>query len=152
MAKKEKGLDLVEQARQLRLQAEELEKSARARFARGTKLSVAPDAGRIVAKPAPSPHWTGDEGPTEALMTSIQMLLIERPRRFVELLEATGARDNRIKGVIMRLQREGVNVVDIAPPGTGKALWFIPSIEAVARLARPEVARVTRAMRRAARR
>lgn len=132
---KGKDIDLVEQARQLRLQAEELEKSAR--HARGTKRSVPPPhAGRVIVKPARGPHWVGDEGPTEQLMAAVQSLLLERPLRFVELLEATGARDNRIKGVIMRLQREGVRVVDVAPEGTGKALWFIPSDEVLNRLTR----------------
>lgn len=131
---KGKGKDLVEQARQLRLQAEELEKTAR--HARGTKRDVSPHAGRVIVKPARGPYWVGDEGPTEQLMAVVQQLLTERALRFVELLEATGARDNRIKGVIMRLQREGVRVVDVAPEGTGKALWFIPSDEVLQRLTR----------------
>lgn len=127
--------DLVDQARQLRLQAEELEKTAR--LARGTQRHVVPQhAGSIVVKPALGPYWVGDEGPTEELMLVVQQMLTEHPMRFVQLLEATGARDNRIKGVIMRLQREGVRVVDVAPPGTGKAIWFIPSAEVMARLTR----------------
>lgn len=132
---KGKGIDLVEQARQLRLQAEELEKSAK--LARGTKRNVVPQhTGSIVVKPARGPYWVGDEGPTEQLMAVLMQMLAERPMRFVEILEATGARDNRIKGVIMRLQREGVRVVDVAPEGTGKALWFIPSDEVLTRLTR----------------
>lgn len=122
-------IDLVEQVRQLRLQAEALEKTAR--HARGTQRDV-------------KPHYVGDDGPTDQLMRVIKEMLLERPMRFQEILEATGARDNRIKGVIMRLQREGVRVVDVAPEGTGKALWFIPSDELLVRL--------TRAKRAAARR
>lgn len=64
--------------------------------------------------------------------------------RFVEILEATGARDNRIKGVIMRLQREGIRVVDVAPEGTGKALWFIPSDAVLERLLRVKAATAKR--------
>ena len=131
-----KSIDLVEQARQLRLQAEELEKNAR--HARGTQRNAAPTPvyGRPIVKPARGPHWVGDEGSTEQLMDTIHAMLVERPLRFAEILEATGARDNRIKGVIMRLQREGVRVVDVAPEGTGKAIWFIPSDEVLVRLQR----------------
>jgi hypothetical protein len=120
------AVDLVEQARQLRLQAEELERSAR--HARGTQRNVAPKPVPVV-KPARSVYWTGDA---------------ERPRLFREIVEATEAGENRIKGVIMRLQREGVRVVDVAPEGTGKALWFIPSSAVLERLLRAKKAATSR--------
>lgn len=82
------------------------------------------------------PYYVGDEGPTEELMRVVCEMLTQRPMRFVEILEATGARDNRIKGVLMRLQREGVRVMDVAPAGVGKALWFIPSDAVLERLER----------------
>lgn len=132
MTSKQK-VDLVEQARQLRLQAEALEKKVERELARGTQRNVAPN---VIVKMVHGRWWTGDAGTTEELMGVIEAMLKERPRRFVELLEETGARDNRIKGVLMRLQREGVNVVDVAPEGTGKALWFIPSSEVLDRLKR----------------
>ncbi len=112
--------DLIEDARQIRLQAEDLEK--RVRLARGTRNTVKPS--NVVVKPS-GPYYVGDEGPTEQLMSVIKTMLTERPMRFTEILEATGARDNRIKGCIMRLQREGTRVVDVAPEGTGKALYSI---------------------------
>lgn len=127
-----KKTDLVEQARQLRMQAEALERDARR--ARGTQRNLKP--GNVIVKPKHGPNYVGDDGPTEELMRVVQAMLTERPLRFVEILEATGARDNRIKGVIMRLQREGVRVVDVAPAGIGKALWFIPSDEVLKRLER----------------
>jgi len=117
--------DLVEESRQLRLQAEALEKKVQ--IARGTRGAVVKPSG---------PHYVGDEGPTEQLMSVVQALLRERPMRLVEIIDATGARDNRIKGVLMRLQREGVHLVDVAPEGTGKALWFIPSEAVLDRLLR----------------
>jgi hypothetical protein len=126
-------IDLVEEARQLRLQAEALEKKVQ--LARGTKRLEKP-AGNVIVKPPRGPYWVGDEGPTEELMTVVKTMLEERPMRFVEILEQTGARDNRIKGVIMRLQREGTRVIDIAPEGTGKAVWFIPSDAVLDRLTR----------------
>ena len=82
---KGKGADLVEQVRQLRLQAEEFEKSVR--LARGTERDLKP--GRIVAHPARGPHYVGDEGPTEELMVAVQALLTEHPMRF----GATGGAD-----------------------------------------------------------
>lgn len=125
-------VDLVEQARQLRLDAEALEKKVQ--LARGTqRVTRAPQ--NIIVKPH-GPHWVGDEGPTEQLMIVVKDMLEERPLRFQEILDATGARDNRIKGVIMRLQREGVRVVDVSPPHSGKALWFIPSDDVLKRLER----------------
>jgi hypothetical protein len=128
------GVDLVEQARQLRLQAEQLEKAAR--VARGTERIKRATQSNVIVKPARGPYYVGDESSTGNLMAVVQRMLTERPWRFSEMLEATGARDNRIKGVIMRLQREGVRVVDVAPEGTGKALWFIPSDEVLTRLMR----------------
>jgi hypothetical protein len=128
-----KKVDLVEEARLLRLQAEALEH--RVRLARGTQRIERP-AGRVIVKPARGVYWVGDEGPTEQLMGVVKSMLEDRPWLFRDMLEATGARDNRIKGVIMRLQREGVRVVDVAPEGTGKALWFIPSDAVLERLTR----------------
>lgn len=124
-------VDLVEQARQLRLQAEALEKKVQ--LARGTQRGM--KAPQNIVK-TPGPYFVGDEGPTEQLMSVVKLMLEERPLLFQEILSETGARDNRIKGVIMRLQREGVRVIDVAPAGTGKALWFIPSDAVLARLVR----------------
>lgn len=134
---KNKDIDLVEQARLLRLQAEELERKVR--MARGTARMRKPTpraVPQVIVKPARGPHWVGDEGPTSELMQAIYRLLIDRPYTFQDILEATGARDNRVKGAITALQREGVRVVDIAPEGTRKALWFVPSDEVMARITR----------------
>ncbi len=136
---KRKTVDLVEQARQLRQQAEALEKMVKK--ARGTRRNTkvpwfGEPKGDKLMRPTRSPYFVGDEGSTEQLMDAVQRMLAERPWNFHDMLEALGARDNRIKGVIMRLQREGVRVVDVAPSGTGKALWFIPSDAAVRVIAR----------------
>ncbi len=132
---KKMNIDLVEQARQLRIQAETLEKTAR--HARGTaRMRRATPAHNVIVKPAFGPYYVGDDGPTEQLMAAITAMLQERPCRFPEILEATGARDNRIKGVINRLQREGVRIVDVAPEGTRGALWFIPSEAVMSRIMR----------------
>lgn len=130
-------IDLVEEARQLRLQAEELEKKVRT--ARGTERMRKPTVNLIV-KPSRGQHWVGDEGSTAELMEAIRALITERPLMFQDILEATGARDNRVKGAITALQREGHRVMDIAPEGTRKALWFIPSAAVLERLTRVRAA------------
>lgn len=136
---KRKPVDLVEQARQLRLQAEDLER--RVQLARGTRRVVRAQP-NVIVKASRGPYFVGDDGPTEQLMQVVKEMLTQRPMRFVEILDATGARDNRIKGVIMRLQREGTRVVDVAPEGAGKALWFIPSDAVLERIARAKKAAV----------
>lgn len=68
------------------------------RIARGTGA---------VAPAAPGPQTIGDGTNTAALSAEIERLLGERPMTRQELLEATGARGNRIAGVVWRLQAEG---------------------------------------------
>lgn len=96
----------------------------------------------VVVKPARGPYWCGDEGPTDELMTAVWRMLLDRPYRFREIVEATGAGENRIKGVIMRLQREGKRVVNIGEPT--KALWFAPSDEVLKRILAAKRATVNR--------
>jgi hypothetical protein len=120
--------DLVEEARQIRLAAEALEKKVK--LVRGAKQVVKPH----------SVFYVGDEGPTDALMESVRALLKERPRTFRELLEETGARDNRIKGVIMRLQRDGEHVINLG--NETKASWFIPDTVVLERLLKAKRAMV----------
>lgn len=129
--------DLVEEARQLRMQAEELEKKVQ--HARGTARMRKPTLQarpNVIVKPARGPYWLGNDGTTRDLMDAIARMLMERPWLYRDIVEATGAGENRIKGAITALQREGRRVVDVAPPGTGKALWFIPSPEVLDRIAR----------------
>lgn len=107
--------DLVEEARQLRIAAEELEKKVQ--LARGTREIKRLDR---------------EEMSTPDLLQLVKVLIAEKPRTFRELLDLTGARDNRIKGVIMRIQQEGATLVNIGEPT--KALWFLPSPEVLKRL------------------
>ncbi len=104
---------LIEQARQLRIQAEALEKAV----ARGTSRRVAIP----VVRPATQP-----EGTPEELLSMVQRMLTERPWYFSDMSDALGTRD-KVRGMIMRLQRAGIRVVNLAPDGSDKALWFIPS-------------------------
>lgn len=126
-------IDLVEQARQLRLQVEQLAKDVE--LARGTARMKRP-TGNVIVKSSRGPHYVGDDGTTADLMVAIRHLITERPLSFQDILEATGARDNRVNGAITAIQREGHRVVDVAPGGTRKALWFIPSDEVMTRIMR----------------
>jgi hypothetical protein len=91
------------------------------RFARGTQDNLS----KITKAKTDPRNWVGDNGPTGELLMVIRRMLTTREYTFKELLAETGARDNRIKGVIMRLQRNGVNVVN---NGTEtRALWHIPA-------------------------
>lgn len=78
----------------------------------------------------------GDDGPVEELTWAVHQLLIERPLRLEQIVEATGAADRRIKGVILGLQRQGVGVVDVVAGDGRHALWFIPSAAVLERLTR----------------
>lgn len=71
---------------------------------------------------ADEPRWTwvvGDEGPTQKLRELVLRLLAARPITIAELVSATGARDNRVKGVLMKLTEEGRAHHDDGRP----ALW-----------------------------
>lgn len=88
------------------------------------------------ARPAGPPKTrVGDAGPTSELMLAVQHLLRQRPMSFREILEETGARDGRVSGAIVRLQRDGAGVVNLGK--SNAALWFIPDDDVLARLRAP---------------
>lgn len=117
------ALTLREKAAELTRAADEL--VAKTRLARGTRDNVKPLT-------RASEYHVGNEGPTAELLEVVKTMLTGHARTFREILDATGAGDNRIKGVLMRMQREGVNLVNV---GTDtRALWTIMSPEAYARI------------------
>jgi len=69
-------------------------------------------------------HWRiGDETPTDELGLEIERILRERPSTLQELITFSGARRNRISGVLVRLQVAGVPIVNL---GDGRrAVWAI---------------------------
>lgn len=138
-SKKSVVVDLVEQARQMRMMAEQLERQAR--MAKGTQQDVRKQ-GNVIVKPARGPYWVGDEGPTDELKMTVWRMVLDRPCLFREIVDATGAGENRIKGVIMALQREGKRVVNVGEPT--KALWFAPSDEVLKRILRAKNATARR--------
>lgn len=119
-------------ALQLREQAAELQKSADAllqqvKHARGTRDDITKRDNRGKGE-----YHLGNEGPTSELLETIKGMLDGKAWTFRELLDATGAGDNRIKGVLMRLQREGVNVVNVG--SETRALWTIMTPAAFTRI------------------
>lgn len=123
-------------ALEMRRKAEELlEQAKKLELARGTQRDVTKQAKAATtpARPDGSYH-VGDEGPTGELMQVVQRMLIEHPRTFRELKDMTGAGDNRIKGVLMRLQRESTVLVNLGTDA--RAIWFAPGPEAMKRLER----------------
>lgn len=132
--------DLIEEVRQARLQVEELEKKVQ--LARGTQrvkrqtAKTVPGLPQLIVKPTRSPYWTGDDGSTRELMQMIETMLKVHPWLLRDIIAATEAGENRVKGAMVRLQREGHGVYDVAPPGTGKALWFLPDPQVLERLVR----------------
>lgn len=98
--------------------AERLAAERALRLARGTGDH------QVAARHAHGPHFVGDNGSTDELRDAVAALVAEEPRTFQELIAATGARGNRISGVLVKLQLSGAGVVNI---GTAqRALWSIP--------------------------
>src|SRR5574341_2696364 len=85
-------------------------------------------------KPTPL-NYVGDEGPTGELMEAVRRLITERPQSHQDLLLATGARADRIKGGLMRIQREDESRLVNLGTET-RALWFIPDVATLNRLRR----------------
>lgn len=74
---------------------------------------------------APAWFWiVGDESPTDQLNAAVAALVRYRPMRFQELLAATGARQGRVSGAIVALERDPESrLVNLDTPT--RARWFI---------------------------
>lgn len=92
-------------------------------------------------------RWTavlGDDAPTSELYPLIVRLIQEQPMTTQELVQATGARAERVSGGIVHLQRTSTRIMNL---GRGNlARWFI--VPASARAAVLEPKRARRALRR----
>jgi hypothetical protein len=87
------------------------------------RLTDAMRAQRARATQTATSYFVGDEGPTPELIAVVERAIAERPRTLNELVEITGARRNRLSGVMVRLQHAGKPVENL---GTDqRALWFI---------------------------
>ena len=74
-----------------------------------------------------SPRWTlriGDKTDTPTLRRLMERLLRERPMMARELADATGARQSRVAGVLVEIQRSGANIVDMSG-GQKDKIYFI---------------------------
>lgn len=106
--------NLAEDAKRLQKEADELQ--SKLRIARGTRENV--KQARI-----DTTYFVGDEGPTPELYNAVEHMLRQRSMTFQELLDETGARANRIKGVLMRMQRDEKPLVNLG--NDRKALWRV---------------------------
>lgn len=119
----------VDAANRRATQAQQVANQATA-LARGTG-DVTADADAARNPESPPVIRVGDAGPTADLIRAVEVLIRERPRLLRELIAETGARIGRVSGAVEKLKLTA-RVVDL---GTGaRALWFIPSAEALARL------------------
>lgn len=66
----------------------------------------------------------GDDAPPEVLFRQVERLLRERPHTEEELVEATGARRNRVRGALVHFNRFGPEVRNIGK--NRRAQWWIP--------------------------
>ena len=104
---------LAEETKRLTDEAAELKQKLR--IARGTRDNV--------KMARATEYFVGDEGPTPQLYDAVERMLRQRSMTFQELLDETGARANRIKGVLMRIQRDEKPLVNLG--SDRKALWRI---------------------------
>lgn len=133
---------LAESERFLERKVEELARELR--LARGTEdltsraaqtvEAVSPSQDITRKTRRPTEYFVGDEGPTPELYAVVETLLRQRPRSFQELLDLTGARPNRIKGVIVQLQRRDQPLINLG--SDRQALWFIATPQVLERFAR----------------
>ena len=96
-----------------------------ARVQRTVKKLRAAGQLRNVGSPLEPVWWwaVGDDGETGELRDSVERLLSHRPMTLLEIVNATGARRNRISGVLVKLQVSGVPVRNL---GDGqRAVWSV---------------------------
>lgn len=108
---------IAEQGRQIAAQATALEEQLR--HARGTQN-------------IPHPLARGRAPVDEELYNRVRKMLEADPMRLAQIVDATGLHENKIKVLLTKMQREGVNLVNLG--AANKALWFIPSPKVVDRL------------------
>jgi hypothetical protein len=74
---------------------------------------------------APAWFWiVGDDAPTGQVNAAIEALVRFKPMRFPELLAATGARNGRVSGGIVAMQRDpAARLVNLDTPV--RARWFV---------------------------
>ncbi len=114
-----------ELAARLKAEAEAAIAEPRRRVARG---SASP-----ATKPEPVTINVGDDATTPVLRVAVEAAIRDRPLYLQELVELTGARRNRISGVLAKL-REGGVAVNLG--NRRAARWFAPDASVLERLSR----------------
>lgn len=75
-----------------------------------------------------APVWfyiVGDEASAEQINAAVRSLVTFRPMRFPELLAATGARQGRVSGAIVAMQRDPKSRIANVDQNPLRARWFI---------------------------
>ena len=133
MTRPGKEIDLHAVAERIRAQTVRLAEDAREIDRLEKQLRLVRGTRDLKARSTTEYH-VGDDGPTSELYDVVLRMLQERPMTLQALIDETGARANRLKGVVWRLQMNEKRVVNL---GTDtKAIWFICSEEVATRLAR----------------
>lgn len=82
------------------------------------------------------PRWTfriGDVGGTETLYPLVERLIREQPMTTSQLVAATGARESRVQGAVIHLQRTRTGILNLGRANAGR--WFlVPEGVKIARL------------------
>jgi hypothetical protein len=116
-------VQLADHTRHLAEQTAKLE--ADLKLARGTR--------EIVTKP--STEYSSrepDDVSTSALYERVLKMITGRPMTYRAILDETQAQENRIRGIMVRLQRDGHGVVNL---GNGRrAIYFVPTAAQRAKL------------------
>lgn len=132
MTIEDKITELANRTAELTKQTEALQVQFRA--ARGTQRDMQPmHLGPVPSLVEVQPSEPIVREPAQAeLYYQIKELITKQPMRFLEIKEQTGAEDNQIKSVMIRLQRDGHGVVNLG--NQYKAIWFIPNAALLAKL------------------
>lgn len=115
--------ELAERGRQLALEAETLQQrialEQNVRLARGTKrdMQITPQLGVPVVR--------ANDVASSPLYLNMLDMLKARPYTLRELVDTTKAEDNKVKVVLMRMQRDEVGLENMG--NQYRALWYIPS-------------------------
>lgn len=118
--------ELSEQSARLAQHIQELQQrialEQNVRLARGTRRDVkAPTPGKGVPVVAPPVNDVA----SSPLYLQMKEMLAKRPYTLQELIETTKAEANKVKVVIMRMQRDEIGLENMG--NRFRALWYIPS-------------------------
>lgn len=119
--------ELTERSKQLAIETERLQQAItleqNVRLARGTKRDIQ-GITQPTAPAQPRPMLVTDVA-SSPLYAKVRELVTTRPLTLRELIEQTKAEENKVKVVLMRMQRDEIGLMNMG--NRYRALWFIPS-------------------------